>query len=580
MVKPGGDAGGSALPGPLPSGPGGPPTRNRVAAGRFFQLFLPIAGTSICVYSWMNPDKEGLVPTKMPPQLQYLASQQRFHDEPVANWSATHEATPKRLFHPESEQEVEEFIRAAHGAGQRLRVAGSCLSPNGLCLSDEGMMALGLLDKIVRVDVDKKQVTVQAGVRVQQLADFLKPHGLTLQNYASIREQQIGGFTQVGAHGTGATIPPVDETIVSLKMVTPAVGTVTLSHTDEPEMFSLAKVGLGALGVVTQLTLQCVPRHRLVEKTFTASVAEVKKNHATWLRTNRHLRYMWLPYTDSVVVVACNPLPDGASVPKTASEPTIGGAAAAATVYSEKDRVQAMRELYLSKVPGASADAADSMSFAQFRQALLGVAPLDKDWVSKVNQSEEAYWKRSSGTRVAYSDEILGFECGGQQWVLETAFPVADSLASIPASGSKDMLYMDALMAEIKKSKIAAPCPIEQRWTSGSSSAMSPAAGPPGSVHSWVGVIQYLPDDPEQRAQVTQAFKSYATIVHEKLMPRFNATWHWAKLEPEWMAPSVLAKRLAARFPTKEFGKFRMLLDPRDVLGNAWLDKALPLPSK
>lgn len=58
---------------------------------------------------------------------------------------------------------------------------------------------------------------------------------------------------QVGAHGTGASIPPVDETVVSLKMATPALGLVTLSQKDEPELFSLAKVGLGALGVVTQV---------------------------------------------------------------------------------------------------------------------------------------------------------------------------------------------------------------------------------------------------------------------------------------------------------------------------------------
>lgn len=49
------------------------------------------------------------------------------------------------------------------------------------------------------MDTDKKQVTVQAGCRVQQLVDALAPHGLTLQNFASIREQQIGGFMQVGS---------------------------------------------------------------------------------------------------------------------------------------------------------------------------------------------------------------------------------------------------------------------------------------------------------------------------------------------------------------------------------------------
>ena len=58
---------------------------------------------------------------------------------------------------------------------------------------------------------------------------------------------------QVGAHGTGATLPPVDDQIISMKIATPALGTITLSQKDEPELFSLAKVGLGALGVVTQV---------------------------------------------------------------------------------------------------------------------------------------------------------------------------------------------------------------------------------------------------------------------------------------------------------------------------------------
>lgn len=64
----------------------------------------------------------------------------------------------------------------------------------------------------------------------EQVVEALRPHGLTLQNFASIREQAIGGFIQVGAHGTGATIPPVDEQVVAMKLVTPALGTLQLSE--------------------------------------------------------------------------------------------------------------------------------------------------------------------------------------------------------------------------------------------------------------------------------------------------------------------------------------------------------------
>ncbi len=85
---------------------------------------------------------------------------------------------------------------------------------------------------------------------------------------------------QVSAHGTGATIPPVDEQVVAMKLISPALGPLELSAASDPELFKMARVGLGCLGVVTELTLQCVPAHQLVEHTFTADVKDIKRNHA------------------------------------------------------------------------------------------------------------------------------------------------------------------------------------------------------------------------------------------------------------------------------------------------------------
>jgi L-galactono-1,4-lactone dehydrogenase len=111
----------------------------------------------------------------------------------------------------------------------------------------------------------------------------------------------------VSAHGTGACIPSVDQSVVALKVVTPGKGTLQLSNTEHPELFRLVRVGLGGLGIVTELTLQCVPNHKLVEKTWTATREEAKRNFGKWLRDYQHMRYMWIPYTDTVVVVASNP---------------------------------------------------------------------------------------------------------------------------------------------------------------------------------------------------------------------------------------------------------------------------------
>ena len=76
---------------------------------------------------------------------------------------------------------------------------------------------------------------------------------------------------QVSAHGTGASIPPVDEMVVSMKLITPAGETLEISQREDPELFEMARVGLGALGVVSEVTLQLVPAHQLLEHTYIMS---------------------------------------------------------------------------------------------------------------------------------------------------------------------------------------------------------------------------------------------------------------------------------------------------------------------
>ena len=120
---------------------------------------------------------------------------------------------------------------------------------------------------------------MQAGAKVQDVVEALRPHGLTLQNYASVREQQIGGFTQMSAHGTGAALPPVDEQLVGLRVVSPGSGSAVSMEKGKDAAFDWVKVGLGAMGVVTEVTLQCVDAHKLLEKTFVVTRAEVRQNH-------------------------------------------------------------------------------------------------------------------------------------------------------------------------------------------------------------------------------------------------------------------------------------------------------------
>lgn len=158
-------------------------------------------------------------------------------EEDLVNWSGTHECHVKRFFQPETVPELELLVQHAHEQGTKLRCVGSGLSPNALAFETEGMVSLALMDKVLNVDQNSGQIRVQAGARVQDVADYIRRYGLTLPNYASIKEQTLGGLTQVGAHGTGTNIPTIDDYVVGMKLITPALGTIELSKVQKKTSF-------------------------------------------------------------------------------------------------------------------------------------------------------------------------------------------------------------------------------------------------------------------------------------------------------------------------------------------------------
>ena len=494
----------------------------------------------------------------------------------VENWSATKRVPCERYVQPETPAAVKDAVEWAHVHRKRLRPVGSALSPNGAAFNEDGMISMALLDEVLEVDERNMTVTTQAGARVAEVTERLRPFGLTLVNYASIREQQIGGFTQVGAHGTGAKTPPLDETVTKLKLVTPAKGEVTLSATDPDGGAALrvARCGVGALGVATEVTMRVTKAHRLLEKTWTASREEVRKNHTRWLADHQHIRYMWIPHTDCVVVVGSNPLPEGAEPPRIAED----------TPERARRKTEPLRRLLAACAP--EVDSAD-MGFGQLRDELLKVAPLDLEHVKRVNAAEAEFWRRSSGRRCDWSDKILGFDCGGQQHVYEVAFRTGDSPE---ANTGKDLEYMRELMQMIEREGIPAPAPIEQRWSSGSKSPLSPASNDgdessPG-LHSWIGIIMYLPtDDETERDAITRAFKSYAAKEEATLGEKYRIRTHWAKIElpePERSDRGfrVARERMAQLYPVEEFRKIRARLDPKGILGNDLIEALLGEPNR
>lgn len=342
------------------------------------------------------------------------------------NWSATHECHPITVYEPTSAQEVCRVLAAAHESGAKIRPVGSALSPNGIAFSNEQLLSTAAIDYI-NIDAKRRLVTVGGGAVVRDILKALNKHGLTLENFSSIQEQQIAGWTQVAAHGTGSRLPTVDEMIVRMKLATPTEGLLTLvkdSTTGESDLFKFAKVGLGSLGVVTEMTLCCIPKMRLVEQTSVVSTSDIQRGHAQRLDDYRHVRYMWLPRTSKVVVVVANKVDDDEDSINSSSR---SSARASPNVKdktfqsSSRERVLAatfeLRRLLLDVNPLIDMTEKDlaGLSFAQLRDLLLDYDPLNCSHIEQVNLAEAAYWLSMGGSREDDSTNILGFDCGGAQ---------------------------------------------------------------------------------------------------------------------------------------------------------------------
>ena len=230
-----------------------------------------------------------------------------------------------------------------------------------------------------------------------QVIEALRPHNLTLPNLASISAQQIGGFVSAGAHGTGASIPPVDDFVLDMTLVTPRLGCVRLSRSDSglhKLAFNMVRVGLGAFGVAAEYTLSCVPAHDLLETTTVMTRGEAVENLPRLIKEHKHMRYMWIPYEDAVVVVTNDP----ASGPTTPSPPP---------PPSDRDPLGPLRSLLLSASADLSPSAIETMGMGELRDALLDIDPLDVEWVKKVNKVEHEFWKRVRAHSLFSPNELL-----------------------------------------------------------------------------------------------------------------------------------------------------------------------------
>lgn len=197
-------------------------------------------------------------------------------------------------------------VRAAAAAKKRVRVVGAGHSWNDIACTGESMMNLDLLCGVLAVDREARQITVAAGIRLRELNERVAEHGLALSNLGSIAEQSLAGAISTGTHGSGIRFGNLATQVVALRLVT-ADGTVRdLSAEHDPELFAAARVGLGALGVITAVTVQCEEAFHLEERAFALPFDRAVASLDELIDGHEHMKLWWLPHTDEVQVYCYN----------------------------------------------------------------------------------------------------------------------------------------------------------------------------------------------------------------------------------------------------------------------------------
>ncbi|UYM06839.1 D-arabinono-1,4-lactone oxidase [Solicola gregarius] len=231
--------------------------------------------------------------------------------DPWRNWADSASCEPDLIAHPSTATEVSDLVRNAERHDQRVKAVGSGHSFTSIAVTDGVLLDMSDLDDLIGVDRLRNRVTVGAGMTLCRLNAHLHKHGLALPNLGDIDQQTISGAVSTGTHGTGGALHGIAKAIVGLDLVH-ADGSIGQITEDDGDVFDAARVSLGALGITTAVTLQCVPAFLLHAHEAPMALGDVLDNIDSLVDDNDHFEFYWFPHTEQTMTKRNNRVADDA----------------------------------------------------------------------------------------------------------------------------------------------------------------------------------------------------------------------------------------------------------------------------
>jgi len=207
------------------------------------------------------------------------------------NWSHTISFRPRRFCRPRTEAEVVAIVKDALATKTHVRTQGAGHSFAQLLPTSDTLLTLD--DLSAPITVNGRRATVPGGIRLKNLIPEMRARGLGLKNLGSITEQSIAGAFSTGTHGTGVGLGAISTQVVGMRLVDGHGDLRTITEQDT-EHLSAARINVGALGIITQVTLDCVEDYQLEYSAYVTTLDAVLRHLDQLVQENDRVLFWWL----------------------------------------------------------------------------------------------------------------------------------------------------------------------------------------------------------------------------------------------------------------------------------------------
>ncbi|OJA72133.1 FAD-binding oxidoreductase [Burkholderia ubonensis] len=220
------------------------------------------------------------------------------------NWSGYVRSPKATVSTPATRDALAAVLRDAAASGATVRAAGAGHSFAPLVQTDDVILSLDRMQGVIDVDPARRVARVHAGTRLRTLGPALAAHGLAMENLGDIDVQSIAGATSTGTHGTGITLGNLSTQIESLAFMRADGSEIRASADTHPDLFAGGRIGLGVLGVLTEIGLRLVPSFRLRLERGAMHVDDCLAQADALIDRHRSFEFYWFPHTDTVLTKA------------------------------------------------------------------------------------------------------------------------------------------------------------------------------------------------------------------------------------------------------------------------------------